>query len=255
MKRFLFLVAFAPVAFAAVPACSSSSTTPGAGSSGTSGTADASTTPEEDAGPGGATQCTAARKTHLLPLSKVSTASVQVLSTEGDVTTIYVDASAGGVTEATKTPRVYIKLTGERVDVSDNDSFTSSEWDLALKRVDVYTNSGDAGPGKGGAVLVQKAFADVTAEDAADIAPEKFFDEECKGLKDEAEFILTTFTGWYDYKVGGTGPSAKPGITFVVRGADGTTKHKVEIVTYTGQADGGVAGPAGGFFILKVAKL
>jgi hypothetical protein len=254
MKRFLFLLAFFPVAFAAVPACSSS--TPGAGgSSGTSGTPDSGALPDEDAGPGGATQCTAARKTHLLPLSKVSTADVKVVSTEGDVTTLYIDASAGGVTEAPKTPRVYIKLSGERVDISDNAAFDSADWDLALKRVDIYTNSGDAGPGKGGAVLVQKDFADVTAADATDIAAEKVFDEECKGLKDEAEFILTSFTGWYDYKVGGTGPSAKPGITFVVRAADGTTKYKVGIVTYTGQSDGGVEGPAGGYFILKVAKL
>jgi hypothetical protein len=252
MKRF-FLLLCAPLAFLAAPACSSS--TPAASSSGTSGTPDSGATPEEDAGPGGSTQCTAARKTHLLPLSKVSTADVEVLATEGDVTTIYVDASAGGVMEASKTPRVYIKLSGERVDVSDNASFESADWDLALKRVDIFTNSGDAGPGKGGAVLVAKDFADVTADDAAEIAPEKFFDEECKGLKDEAEFILTTFTGWYDYKVGGTGPSAKPGITFIVRGADGTSKYKLQIVTYTGQSDGGVAGPAGGYFILKVAKL
>src|SRR4029078_1196349 len=98
---------------------------------------------------------------------------------------------------------MYINLSGEAVAVTNDEAFASSEWDLALKRVDIFTNGGDAGPGKGGAVLVQKSSAAVTAADAdaAAIASEKFFDDECVGRKDEAGFIITTFSGWYNYAV------------------------------------------------------
>jgi hypothetical protein len=250
MNRILLLLASAPLLFAAVPACSSSSTSTPAASP------DAGTTTEEDSGASGGTQCSAARKSHLVPVAKVSTGDVKVISTEGDVTTLYVDAAAGGAMESATSPRVYIKLSGERVDVDDNAAFESGDWDLALKRVDIFTNSGDAGIGKGGAAKVGKDFDDVTADDAdaAEIAPESFFDEECVGKKDEASFIITSFNGWYDYAVGG-GPTVKPRTSFIVRGADGTSRYKVGIVSYTGTSSGGTDGKATGRFILKVAPL
>ena len=255
MNRFVLLLASAPLALAAVPACTTT-TTPAAGSSGT--TADAGTpAEEEDSGiPAGGTQCTAARKAHLVPIAKVSTAEVKVLSTTDGVTRLYVDASAGGAMEAAKSPRLYITLTGEKVEVNDNEAFESADWDLALKRVDLFTNSGDAGPGKGGAALVKKDFADVTAADAdaAEIEPEKFFDEDCVGRKDEALYIVTTLSSWYNYEVG-SGPSVKPGVSFIVRGADGTSRYKLGVVSYTGTSDGATDGKATGRFILEVAPL
>lgn len=253
MNRLLLLLASAPLVLAAIPACSS--TTPAAG------TEDGGTTPndgeDDDSGiPAGGTQCTAARKGHLVPIAKVSTGEVKVISSEDGVTTLYVDASAGGAMEVAKSPRVYIKLTGEKVDIDDNAAFDSEEWDVALKRVDLYTNSGDAGPGKGGAALVRKDFDAVTAADAdaAKIEPETFFDEECNGLKDEASYIITTLSGWYNYEVG-AGPSVKSNVSFVVRGADGTSRYKLGIVSYTGTSAGGTDGPATGRFIIKVAPL
>lgn len=251
MKRlFLFCVL-------ALVACSESSTSTPAPDSGSTPDPDAGTQqPEEDSG-GGGTECTAARKTHLGPIAKVSDGEVKVVSTADGVTTLYVDASAGGTTaEGLKNPRVYIKLSGEKVSVSDDDAFASAEWDLALKRVDIYTNSGDSGPGKGGAAAIQKDFDAVTAGDAdgATIGPEQFFDSECNGRKDQAQFIITTMSGWYDYEVG-KGPSAKPGLAYVVRAADGTTRYKVGFVSYTGQDDGSTNGQVTGRFILKIAKL
>ena len=254
MNRLFLLLASAPLVLAAVPACTST-TTPAAGSSGS--TDDAGTSTEDDSGiPSGGTQCTAARDGHLRPIAKVSTADVKVISTTDGVTTLYVDASAGGAMEAAKSPRVYIKLTGEKVEVTDKGAFESTDWDLALKRVDLFTNSGDAGPGKGGATLVRKGFDAVSAADAdgATIEPEKFFDEECNGLKDEASYIITTLSGWYNYEVG-SGPSVKSGVSFIVRGADGTSRFKLGIVSYTGTSDGGTDGQATGRFILKVAPL
>ncbi len=201
-------------------------------------------------------ECTAARKTFLGPVAKVSTGEVTVVGTENGVMTLYVDASAGGGTQSASNPRVYITLSGARVNINDNEAFTSSNWDLALKRVDIFTNSGDAGPGKGGAAVVTKAFENVTASDAdkAEIGAEDFFDEECNGRRDEASFIITTFSGWYDYAVGG-GPSVRPNQTFIVRGADGTSRYKVGIVSYTGKSDGSTDGQATGRFLLKAAAL
>lgn len=237
-----------------VPACSSSSS-PAATAAPDGGTTDAGAADEDSGAPTG-TQCSAARKTFLGPVAKVSTAEVKVISTAGGVTTLYVDASAGGVASAPTNPRVYIKLTGERVDIDDDAAFTSTDWDLALKRVDIYTNSGDAGLGRGGAAKLSKDFDAVTAADAdaAAIKPESFFDADCNGKKDQAEFIITTFQGWYDYAVGG-GVTVAPSTTYVVRGADGTSRYKVGIVTYTGKDDGSTNGTVSGRFILKVAAL
>jgi hypothetical protein len=208
-----------------------------------------------EAGGGSPSQCTAARKTHLTPVAKVSTGTVKVISTAGGVTKIYVDAAAGGTPVASQNPRVYIKLSGERIDLTDDDAFASADWDLALKRVDIFTNSGDAGPGKGGAAIVGKDFAAVTAADAdaAPVAPEKFFDADCNGLKDEASFIITSFTGWYDYQVGGT-VTPKANTTFIVKGADGT-RYKLKIASYNARADGTTNNVASGFFLLWVAPV
>jgi HmuY protein len=255
MNRLFVLLASAPLLLAVVPACSSSSSTPSAASSG--GTESDAGTVEDSGSPvDEGSQCTAARKTHLGPIAKVSTGEVKVISTTDGVTTLYVDASAGGATEASKSPRVYLKLPDTRVDIDDNAAFDSSGWDLALKRVDVYTNSGDAGPGKGGAALVPKAFDAVTAADAdsAELVPEKFFDEDCVGRKDEASYIITSMSQWYDYTVG-AGPSVRPNTTFIVRGADGTSRYKLGFVSYTGKSDGSTDGQSTGRFILKVAPL
>lgn len=268
MNRFVLLLVTAPFALAAVPACSSSSPATPAGDDdhvvdddadhvdddadgGTKTTADADPgTPADDM------QCSAARKTHLVPIAKVSTGEVKVLSNADGVTTLYVDAAAGGAMEASKNPRVYITLTGSRVELNDEESFTSPGWDLALKRVDIFTNSGDAGVGKGGAAKIAKDFDDVTAADAdaAEIESEKFFDKDCIGRKDQADFIITTFEGWYNYQVGG-GPTVKPDVTFIVRAANGTDRYKLGIVSYTGKSDGSTDGQVTGRYILKIASL
>lgn len=270
MNRFVLLFTTAPLLFAAIPACTTTtSQAPGAIGEDADGTTPADGETPDGETPDGETpdkgdpkdpvddaQCTAARRSHLVPIAEVSTAEVKVLSTADGVTTLYVDASAGGVVEAAKNPRVYIKLTGEKIEVTDEEAFDSTAWDLALKRVDLYTNGGDAGPGKGGAVLVAEDFDDVTAADAdaATIESETFFDEECNGIKDQASFIVTTMSGWYDYAVGG-GPSVKQGHSFIIRGADGASRYKLGIVSYTGTSDGKTDGLANGRFIIKVAPL
>lgn len=240
-------------ALIALAACSSSKTEDTPGSSGTvaDGGADSSDIPA------GGTQCTAARDQTLVPIGKVSTAQVKVVKTEGDVTTLYVDATGGGIEVASKSPRVYLHLgDNARVDVTDKAAFESADWDIAMKRSVLYTNSADTGIGKGGGGQVKKGFDAVTAADAdaVEIKPEKIFDDNCVvANKDEIGAPVTTFTGWYLYDTKITGPA--PNLTFIVRSADGAKRYKVGIASYYGNPDGTEGNPAGGHFLLKVAPL
>jgi len=249
MNKLLFLLPFAALS---VFACSSKDTVvqvvPGpAIDAGTS-------TPDEDAGEPGQTECTSARKTLLGPVAQPSTGGVKVVSNENGVTKIYVDATAGGINNAKKNARIYIKLDGTKVEISDEAAFTSSDWDLALKRTDLYTNGGDSGPGKGAGRLVNKDFAAVTAVDAENVSQERFFTGDCEPNVDEASFVATTFTGWYDYAESNNIPRAKKGISFVVKSADGTL-HKVGIISNTGNPDGTTNAPATARYLLQVSKL
>lgn len=199
------------------------------------------------------TQCSAARAKALSPIASVSTGNVSVV-TPGDPIEIYVDATAGGFQAEASHPRTYIKFDGTKAAIDDNAAFTSTQWDLALKRTDIYTNSGDAGPGQGGAVAVEKDFDAVTSADAQHLAAEQFFDSNCSEITDDAGFLNTTFEGWYDYDQTTNIPSAKPGLTFVVKSADGTL-YKLQIVSNTGTPQGGTTNTATANYLLKVKKL
>lgn len=247
----------APFVAAVVIACGSSTTTTIV--EGQPDAAGEKTNIVDDAGAEAAvvvtnSQCTAARQQALTPIASVSTGNVSVVGSSTDPLEIYVDATAGGINAAATHPRTYIKLDGTKAAINDNDAFSSTGWDLALKRTDIYTNSGDAGPGQGGAVAVEKDFDAVTSADAQHLAPEQFFDSSCAEIKDEAGFLNTTFEGWYDYDTTTNIPSAKPGLTFVVKSAAGDL-YKLQIVSNTGTAAGGTNATATANYLLKVKKL
>jgi len=233
-----------------VVACSSSST-PVGGVTADGGDADGGTT---EAGVSGGTMCTSARNQLLTPLAKASKGNVAIVSTSGDTKVVYVDASAGGVNGGASNPRIYVNLdTIKRVDVTDVQAFTSPDWDLALKRTTIYTNSGDAGIGIGGAVKLSKAFASVTMADAANVKPESFFDDQCTAKTDPIGGPLSAFSDWYDYDQATNIPTPKPNTTFVVRGGTGKL-FKVAITSYMGEANG-MMGSSTGYFLLNVAAL
>lgn len=228
-----------------VMACSDDPSPPAAGG-GADAAAEANVVPS---------QCVASRAEHLRPVASVAAGAVAVVRTDGDTKTLYVDASAGGAFAADKSARVYIKLTGEKVAIDDETAFSDPSWDLALKRVDIYTNGGDAGIGQGGAARIEKDFAAVTAADAdaAEIKAEILFDSECNGRLVEGDFISTSFDGWYDYAVE-AGPSVHPGRTFIVRGGTGL-RYKVAVVSYRANADGSTDGQVTARYLLQVAPL
>lgn len=230
--------------------CGSSTTTPAtATDTGVADTAEASV----DTGPVG-TECTSARDTALGPQDKVSTGEVKIISDMGGVKTLFVDATAGGFSGAKNNPYTYVKFaTGARVDITDKEAFTSLEWDLALKRASLHTNSGDAGLGKGGAGFkAGAAFDSLTPADESLAKPEKWFDAECQPSLDATGTIETSFKGWYSYEDTGMRVTPKPGV-FVVKGAAGDL-YKVEITSYYGTSTGGM-GTASASYILKVAPL
>jgi hypothetical protein len=219
---------------------SSSSSSANSGSSSANSGSSSANSGSSSASGGSGSLCSAARDQALGPIDTASVGDVKVLSTSGSAQTLYIDASAGGFMEQKKNPWVYLSLkTGAKVAVSDVASFTSTEWDLAIKRPLLRTNSGDGGLGQGGAAFLDgKAFADVTAADAASagLKPEVWFDAECNLNMDPTGAIVTTFDGWYDYDASTNGLTPHPG-TFIVRGGDGGL-YKVGILNYYTNPDG-----------------
>ncbi len=202
----------------------------------------------------GGTSCTSARDTAVGPIDKVSTGEVKVLDDAAGVKTLYVDASAGGFSGAKDNPWIYVALsTSTRVDINDRQSFTSTDWDLALKRAVLHPNSGHVGVGGGGAQwLPGKSFDTVTAADATSIKVEAWFDKDCTLIADAVGAPRTTFDGWYDYDGATTKVTPKAGV-FVVRGAKGEL-YKLEILSYYANPDG-TAGTTSGRYKLRVAPL
>src|SRR6187402_279598 len=149
---------------ASLSACGSDGSDGGNANAGASNSAGAGN--EAGAAPS-SSECTAAREQLIGAIDTVSTGMVTVLSKEGGVTKVYVDATAGGSMASATSPWTFISLADfSLVEVSDVSSTSSTAWDLALKRPLVYTNSGDGGPGEGGALLLEKELGDVTEADA-----------------------------------------------------------------------------------------
>lgn len=194
--------------------------------------------------------CSTARAQLLGSIDSVSTGTVTSLGSNR----FYVDASAGGTSGAATSPYLYLSLaTGTKASVTDVTSQTSTAWDLAIKRPLLFTNDGDGGPGMGGAVLVDKAFADVTKTDAVGLQTEVLFDADCNPMTDPTGAAATTFATWYDYDGATHLLSPHPG-TWIVRGGDGKL-YKLAIETYYAMPDGSGGGTAGGKFTIDVAAL
>lgn len=220
------------------------------------------TTPEPstvvDAGAEAAARgdCTSARAQLVGAIDTVATGNVKVLDQQPSMTTIYVDATAGGPPNSNKNPWTFVSLaTGAKVAVTDVSSQSSVAWDLAFKRPVIYTNDGDGGPGKGGAVLIAKDFDAVTAADAAGVTfgTESFLDAECNANTDPTGAVLTTFSTWYDYDESTHILTPADG-TWLVHGASGAL-YKVRLKTYYAAADGGTVDGASGAYVLDVGAL
>lgn len=213
--------------------------------------------PSGGASGGGGTLCSAARQQALSLVDRASLAQVRVLSQSDGEMLLYVDATTGGIARQQTEPWVYVSLaTGGRVDLTDLEALESKSWDLALKRSVLRTNSGDSGPGLGGAIGVQSSWAglDLTTAQTLDLKSESWFDGDCNLLTDAAGGVLTTFAGWNAYDEATHTLAPAPGVVYAVRGGEGKL-YKLQILDYYSNVDGTTGARDGGNYKLRVAPL
>lgn len=214
-----------------------------------------------DAGGGDAPRtlsCTVLRRELLGSVDRVSDGEVLVIEQSGDETLLFVNAAAGGFTQASSNPYVYVDLSGASgVAVTDVEAETSTAWDLSLKRFVIRTNSGDSGPGRGGAQAVTgKSFEDVSLGDVdeAQMFTDDFLDDAtCANPFDASEepVLVTAMSGWFAYEEMLVTPLD---IVFIVRAADGGGHFKLAVESYMVTPDGS-EGRASGLFAIRYAPL
>jgi hypothetical protein len=200
-------------------------------------------------------QCTSALRESLGLVDEVATATAAVLNKSGDELLLYVDATAGGINGADTHPWVYVSLkTGEKVTVSDLDALHSLDWDIAFKRFIIRTNSGDSGPGKGGAIRISLPWDEVDRSTLGDttVPGEQWFDSECMLTVDPNGELLTTYSGWSEYNAATHVLNAANAV-FITSGADGAL-YKVAILDYYSTATG-THGTVPGNYKLRAAPL
>jgi hypothetical protein len=167
-----------------------------------------------------------------------------------------VDGSASGTAHAATHPFTFVDLgASAKASVTDVTSVNSTGWDLAFKRAVIYANSGQGGPGAGGAAFTSKAFDQVTTADAAaaTFLTESFFDVDCNPYTDPTGAALTTFSTWYTYDSTAHQLAPSSG-TWLVRGATGVV-YKLAIETYYAAPDGTSPSGTGGTYVLKYEAL
>jgi hypothetical protein len=177
--------------------------------------------------------------------------------------TTEVDATAGGF-NATG-PWVYGKFAADgltQVDLLDDASFESMDWDIAFRRFVVRLNSGNGGPS---CVQASRTAADTnyddvtTAPDNLSFNAEQFMDDACdviadgSGLPDTPGVVLQN---WWNYDNGCVGTT---GNVYVVRTADGA-QYKLVLDQYyeNNQAQcnsGAGTGTGGGNLVMRWQRL
>jgi hypothetical protein len=205
-----------------------------------------------DPGPDGAAVCDPAAilPQNFQPVAAVSTGTVVNLpdpDREGAFLTT-VDASAGGQQSATQ-PFLYLDLDAEEgaraVAIDDVASFDSTEWDIALKRFVIRSNSGDSGPADEEVASVEGE--ELRAEDSvpsATFADDDWSGADCSLITDERGGPRTRFSNWYQVETGSFNP--RP-LLHVVRLGQGRYAE-IDITTYYGDQ----ANPSrGGVYVLR----
>jgi HmuY protein len=174
------------------------------------------------------------------PVAEVSTGTVENTPDPklADVFTTVVDASAGGAAGQAEQPFVYLDLEAEGgaapVAIDDVASFTSSDWDIALKRFVIRSNSGDSGPAD--AEVASVSSEELTFDD--DVPSELFSDDDwsngnmadCALVRDSTGGPRTRFSNWYEVAAGRFEP--QPVVHLVRLG--GGRYAEIDVTTYYG---------------------
>jgi hypothetical protein len=200
--------------------------------------------------------CSSALRQSLGLVDQVSTGAVSIITDTGAERTLYIDASAGGINGQDKNPWVYVSLaSGQAVALTDLDALSSKAWDLAFKRFIVRTNSGDSGPGQGGAIRIALAWDKVDASTLGmqTLPKENWFDADCNLNVDVNMELITTFTGWSEYDEANHILTAAPNVVYITAAADGSL-YKVAILDYYSTPTG-AHGTTAGHYKVQVAPL
>jgi len=199
--------------------------------------------------------CSGALKQTLSLVDAVSEGLVSTLSESETERTIFIDATAGGIDGQDKQPWVYVALgTGQAVAITDLQAFKSIAWDLAFKRFVVRSNSGDSGPGKGGAIRIALPWEQVSRATLGDKALpiEEWFDDECMLQRDVNNELITSFTGWSEYDEANHVLNAAD-VVYIVAGGNGLL-YKVAILDYY-STPSGAHGTTAARYKVRIAPL
>lgn len=138
-----------------------------------------------------------------------------------------IDATAGGAFTKDPDSYVYARFTDaglEKVEISDEDSLTSMEWDIAFRRYVVRINSANSGPSCVNAARVPGA-ADydglTTVPEGLQFRSDEYFTESCEIIPDGTGLPgspATALSSFWTYP----GCVQMTGNVFVVRQADGS---------------------------------
>jgi hypothetical protein len=125
----------------------------------------------------------------------------------GDDFVTFVDATGGGM-EATQS-YVYARFTSkglEKLDLTDEDAFTSADWDVAFRRYVIRLNSGVSGPGdvRAGRTAPATQFADLAEVPAnLELRTEEYFTpDSCEFVSDGSGIgaPATALASFWSYK-------------------------------------------------------
>lgn len=142
-----------------------------------------------------------------------------------------IDATAGGAFVSIPDSYVYAKFGSgglTKVEISDEDSLTSMDWDIAFRRYVVRINSGDSGPSCVEAGRVPNAkYEEVTSlPDTITYHPDDYFTDSCDFIPDGSGLEsspATALSGYWTYP----GCVKMSDYVFVLALADG---HHVKLV-------------------------
>lgn len=144
----------------------------------------------------------------LVLFDKPSDAPVRLESSDQGTFKQFVDATAGGLTPTMSFVYAHFTDKGlEQVDISDEDAFTSLDWDIAFRRYVIRLNSGVSGPGDVTAARTVPAttFDSLKAvPDDLEYRSEEYFTQDCTFVSDGSGMVGgpgTALASYWSYKM------------------------------------------------------
>ncbi len=178
-------------------------------------------------------------------------------TSDGDVTTevdgadfvTRVDATAGGYSQASNNPWVYVRFTptgAERVDIDDESALGSMDWHISARRFILRTNSGENAPScVGVSSFPEKTYEELTSvPDGLQYYEDDFYTADCTIVNDSSGLPgspQVALAPWWSYDA----CVATTSTPFVIRLEDGKFIKLVVEAYYEDPADQEVCNETG----------